>query len=438
MAILKYRKHIHTIIDMIRRDIGKIEIFRWAKSMGLTKNKSIHMFWYKMSEHISEVTGRPWTDFVPHNTSSYKKEVKSFQRRELKKLMEFFPTINNDQQIAIDSLLNKNDPKDFLTFGVGSFLESIRDLPCQKQIEKKVEAISNLLNYIRKKDVKIKIKIKELCSIFKLSQRTYNDRMKRNNAPRKIRNDSIVDDPNFNRELHRIFDVEHHGCLGHKKMTQYLNSEGIKCCSSTVRKAMKKDGLCGAEARMKKKRPHESKNTTQKHDYYFWKKEDIEKLVPGEAVSIDFSMVETKDGQLWMHGARDIRTGKIYFLTLRANQTTEVILEDYELLPKSVRYVNTDHGSGYMSNAVQDWLKTRGIKQSTGPAGQSYYNRWIEEFWKRIKGEWFSQFDIKKLPTFQIRLLMEAYLKYFNEKRIILSNGGYTPCDYEKKVLSKL
>ncbi len=154
---------------------------------------------------------------------------------------------------------------------------------------------------------------------------------------------------------------------------------------------------------------------------------------PGEVLSIDFSEIEYGDEKIYMHGARDIISGRILWIYLSFDQTAATVLKHFKSIPNSYKIINTDHGSCYTAGIVQEYLDIRNIRHSMGRAGESYDNRWIEEIWKRIKGEWFSIYPTKNISIQQIQQHINDYIYFFNEKRLSIFTGKWTtPAEFEQ------
>ena len=226
----------------------------------------------------------------------------------------------------------------------------------------------------------------KMCKIMRVSRRTLNHKQANNFKSRKIRKDAkVIDQDIINHAI--TYQKMNKGCVGHRKITININSnEGYQCSPSTTLKILKREGLYCNSVKITKAN-FESKDT-KFIGTFLLENDQIEKLGPNQAFSIDFSQIETNEGVKWMHGATDVVTRKVLFLRIVDNQKIETVLEDYKKLPKTTKIVNTDYGSSYMSKKVQDYLKKRDIKQSVGEVGDSWYNRWIEDFWKRVKYEW--------------------------------------------------
>lgn len=74
---------------------------------------------------------------------------------------------------------------------------------------------------------------------------------------------------------------------------------------------------------------------------------------------------------------------------------------------------------------MQKYLLERNIKQSLGNVGCSYDNRWIEDFWKRIKYEWFTVYPTNNISLLEVSNNIERYVDFFNNKRLSKYSGKW-------------
>lgn len=192
---------------------------------------------------------------------------------------------------------------------------------------------------------------------------------------------------------------------------------------SVISSTMRRCRLYANEISVKKLK-YEIKNTLYKTDYLV-SKDKLANYKPGEVFSIDFSQIDTLNGKMGIHGARDVITGKIEFLELCLDQKIETVLKHYKKLPNTTKIINTDHGSSYLSYDVQKYLLERNIKQSLGNVGCSNDNRWIEDFWKRIKYEWFTVYLTNNISLLEVSNNIERYVDFFNNKRLSKYSGKW-------------
>lgn len=213
------------------------------------------------------------------------------------------------------------------------------------------------------------------------------------------------------------------GIYGQRRVHKDIVNKGFNYTLSVVSSAMRRCKLYANELKVQKKK-YELKNISFP-SCYLVSKNNLVNYKPGEVFSIDFSQIETIEGKMWLHGARDIISGKIEFLELCDDQTIKTVLKHYRKLPMTTKIINTDHGSSYLSYEVQDYLKSRNILQSVGIVGCSYHNRWIEDFWKRIKYEWFTIYPTNKVTLFELHLKIKEYINFFNNYRLSKFSGSW-------------
>ncbi|SJZ50996.1 integrase core domain-containing protein, partial [Mycoplasmopsis verecunda] len=108
----------------------------------------------------------------------------------------------------------------------------------------------------------------------------------------------------------------------------------------------------------------------------------------------------------------------------------KVVLKDICKLPNNISILNTDHGRQYFDKEVRKELKKRNIRQSMGIAGKSNDNLWIEYIFGRIRQELFSQHNIEKLSINHVKILIDEYVDYWNNKRPIKALNYMSPNEY--------
>ncbi|MFV8414321.1 IS3 family transposase [Mycoplasma sp. Z707] len=80
---------------------------------------------------------------------------------------------------------------------------------------------------------------------------------------------------------------------------------------------------------------------------------------------------------------------------------------------------NSYYGTQYFEKNVRTYLESIGVKQSIGRVGCSNDNLWIEYIFGRIRGELFSQYNINKLDIKYVKRLIDNYVEYWNNERLI-------------------
>lgn len=435
----KHKPHIiGNIIFDLMKGLSPKQIYQIQYNRGMTTNRNFISYWHQTNKKIVQMTGKNYDSFCNYYIKiNYVKNAinvgdqletmaidKEQKRKEwLEKLEKNLDKLDNDQLKA-------------LVKGFAEFVDEEFDVD-----DEKIEKITNRKCKLVKKFDEKQSRTKSITKITKclcanISERTLNYRIKIDayDKPlkRKIRKDSLVNDLEI-QEAVKIEFEDQKRIPGGQKLYKLLQKKGFKHSLSTIHRIKSLLYLFASSITIRKK-VYEEKNIKATKDYLLTEKE-LKNYKPGEVVSLDFSMIYTLNGIIWMHGARDVISGKVYFVYLSKYQTAEITLEHIKKLPPTIKIINTDHGTNYMSKLVQDYLKLKGIKHSTGRPGCSWYNRWIEEFWKRIKGEWFSQYSIKRLSNTRVQNLIVEYVDYFNNKRINSVTNWMSPIKYTTYLL---
>lgn len=424
------------ILKKIQLDINPRLLYEYEYNLGWTDSSTFGSWWKNTRERIEKLTGNDVYYYFKKDTINYRKFIES------KNCYLYFMSRKKSKELTKEErreLLRKLDKEDLLIINE-AYEEVIKEL--QEEIAKQKKIKSKCLI-----GIKIEAKYKKynkrfnktlICKILNLSRRTFNDKLRKQNilAERKIRKDAISSSPLACSLVWQSFE-DSNGTYGQKRVHQDILNKGFKYSLSVISTIMRKTKLYANEVKVKH-RKYEDKNTNINLNYLV-RKENLINYKPNEVYSIDFSQIETSRGKAWLHGARDIITGKIEFLKLCWDQKIETVLSHYRLLPSSTKIINTDHGSSYLSYEVQSYLRKRGIKQSLGNAGCSYHNRWIEDFWKRIKYEWFTIYPTNNITPDEIEKNIERYVNFFNNKRLSMFTGSWnipTEVDISYKINS--
>lgn len=410
------------IIKKIQQDIDPRELYDYEFSLGWTEASEFTYYWKNLKKRVLRLTGRDIYSFINSSTInhiSFLNERKKYLSNMAKKKSN---TISKEER---RKLLEQLDKEDLIIINE-AYEKRIKDLENEIAEQKKIkskcitvfEIENNYKNYNKKFNKTL------ICKIVGVSRRTVNDKLKKNNlfVTRKVRKDAISHSPLVCALVWDSYQKST-GTYGQRRVHQDIINKGYKYSLSVISSTMRRCCLYVNEISVKKSK-YEIKNTLYKTDYLV-SKDKLANYKPGEVFSIDFSQIDTSNGKMWIHGARDIITGKIEFLELCLDQKIETVLKHYKKLPNTTKIINTDHGSSYLSYDVQKYLLERNIKQSLGNVGCSYDNRWIEDFWKRIKYEWFTVYPTNNISLLEVSNNIERYVDFFNNKRLSKYSGKW-------------
>jgi putative transposase len=95
--------------------------------------------------------------------------------------------------------------------------------------------------------------------------------------------------------------------------------------------------------------------------------------------------------------------------------------------------ITVDNGPEFISNALDQWATERGVRLQFSRPGKPVDNAFVEAFNGRLRDEclnanWFYSLD-------DARILVEGWIKDYNEERPHSALGGLTPIEYERDQL---
>lgn len=425
LGVIMGKWHTPTQIGLtlkkIELDIPLKDIYEWEYNLGWTDCSTVDTFWTNTKERVLKLTGKTVFSFIKSNTISYRNVIFS-RRNYLIKMSKKSKELTKEEKKKLYDKFSKDE----LILIIEAFEERVKEMEEEKKDHERVK--SKCLTYIKINELfrnnNRKINKQTICKILSLSKRTLNNKLNNDSLyiDKKVRKDSIVNSCFFAAMVNKIFNDSNY-IYGHRRIYKILTKYNINCSLRTVANAMKQYNLYAAE-RYSKKRVYELKCTNNPGTYLL-SNDQLLNYSFGEVYSIDFSQIKTASGIMWMHAARDVISGKVLFCKLVDNQKKEIVLEHFKLLPKTTKVINTDYGSNYLSYDVQAFLNLNKIKHSLGRVGCSYDNRWIEDFWKRIKYEWFTQYPTEHLSNDYVQLLINNYISFFNFERLTLKNDSW-------------
>lgn len=92
--------------------------------------------------------------------------------------------------------------------------------------------------------------------------------------------------------------------------------------------------------------------------------------------------------------------------------------------------IHSDQGSVYTSYAYQELVKKSHLVSSMSRRGNCWDNAVIESFHSTIKSEEFQYVKFNSLHNSQVREMVDEYIRYYNEDRILEKLGYLTPKEF--------
>lgn len=401
------------IIKKLQQDLSIKQLYEYELAKGWTNAISKRFFWTNTKERIFNLTGKKFTCFISPNTTSYKDILKYYVDMEL----EF------KKDPARRKILEDADKEDLITI-----IEILEDELKKSKSEKIKKQQTKAFCLIIRKIVKYtKLSERKTAFYFEINRKTYHNYKNVVGHGDVYRKDFKHNNWYYKNLILTLF--EKYKCTqGPFKLWGIVNKNGINISIPTVRRILKDSNLFVCTL-SKKYQPKELKNTQIKRNYLL-NKEVIENSKSGELFSMDFMYIKTNYGNMYVHGAIDIKTQKIYSLELSNTMSAKTVIKTINNLPSTAKIVNTDCGTQYFDKEVISLLNKRRILHSCGSVGKSTDNGWIERFWKRLRCECLNIHDTYNASALYLHKILDDYKKFWNFERVISTLNWLTPNDY--------
>lgn len=145
----------------------------------------------------------------------------------------------------------------------------------------------------------------------------------------------------------------------------------------------------------------------------------------------DISYIKLISGWWYLHVITESYSNKIIAWSLTkdrtSNSTLKLLQKAYDNVGAWPEFFHTDHGIEYANQYVKNFLETVNVKQSMSPKGNSLANRPSEFLFALIKREKLYKYDLPRMNSLQVELLIEKYFDWYHNFRIQRNLQNKTP-----------
>jgi transposase InsO family protein len=207
---------------------------------------------------------------------------------------------------------------------------------------------------------------------------------------------------------------QNYGC---PKIHAKLRNNGIHITRKKIAKLMVEMGIKGRCNRRKKfKTTIKDKNAKLSQDLL---NRNFKADEPLKSLVTDITVIETKEGPLYLSAALDLCTKKVSCWSMDTNMKSSLVentLKEFKRKHPDLDEVifHSDHGSQYTSHKVRQLLKSYNMLQSMGTVGDSYDNSPIENLWSLLKRETDYQEVFETIK--EARMAVFSWLNWYNNK----------------------
>lgn len=210
---------------------------------------------------------------------------------------------------------------------------------------------------------------------------------------------------------------------------QHLRLEGFEIGRYKTRSLMNKLGLVVKQRRKSPYRSSKPKTEAQNELNQRFNPESVNQAWAG-----DVTYLRTVEGWCCLAVVMDLHSRRVIGWRIQAVQNTNLVLEALRMAinlrkPTEPLLFHSDQGAQYLAKAFQNYLAEQSITPSISQKGACWDNAVVERFFGSLKNEWL--LNRKHLRRETMKQDVEAYIKYYNHKRLHSYLNQQTPIQFE-------
>jgi len=227
------------------------------------------------------------------------------------------------------------------------------------------------------------------------------------------------------KKIHKL--ATRHSRYGYRRITVLLQREGFKVNKKRVHRIWKSEGLSLPQRRPRRRKRGATAGIVNKAEY------------PNHVWSYDFVEDRMERGaKLRILVIIDEYTRECLALRVERSIPASVVIEvlQWLFLTRGVpKYVCSDNGPEFVSNAVCQWLKQAGCSTLFIEPGSPWENGYIESFNDKFRDECLNREIFRNGREAQV--IVEAFRQEYNSYRPHSALGYLTPAEFAKRYYEK-
>ncbi len=300
--------------------------------------------------------------------------------------------------------------------GIIEILQSV-NCTVNSPLDEKLDALERLYG---------KYSVHMLCEALKVPRGTFYNlilRNKRDNTWYSKRQEEL------RIKIQEVYD-ESNQILGAAKITAVLKEMGYRISDKTVRKLMRDMGLISIRQDAKSIYDKEQRKFKNRLNQQF----NVSK--PNEVWVSDITYFRWNEKNLYICAIIDLYARRVVAHKIGLKNSTQLVKSTfknaYDLRkPNAGLIFHTDRGSNYRSKSFGGYVESLGVIQSFSRAHLPYDNSVMESFFSSLKRE--ELYRTKYRSEKELRMAIDNYMLFYNEKRPHAKNGYKTPLRKETK-----
>ena len=231
--------------------------------------------------------------------------------------------------------------------------------------------------------------------------------------------------------------MSHMRCYGYRRIWAALRHQRVRLSEKVVRRLMRQEGLVAAVAKRRRYGSYlgeigiAADNLIQR---------DFHASAPNEKWLTDLSEFQFPAGKVYLSPMIDCFDGLVVSWSIGMRPDAELVNTMLDTAIQSLAndqprpIVHSDRGAHYRWPGWIALMQRAGLTRSMSRKGYSPDNAACEGFFGRLKVEWFYARDWRGVTIEQFMAALDAYIRWYNEKRIKLSLGALSPLQYRESL----
>lgn len=267
-----------------------------------------------------------------------------------------------------------------------------------------------------------------LCRVLNVSRSGYYDWRKRAPSHQYRQRQTIA-------RLARQYHERSHQVYGYRKVHQDLRQEEqLACCSETVRKAMRAEGIRSRVRRKFVRTTHSNHSLAVAENTL---NRDFTAAAVNQKWSADITYLRTQQGWLYLATILDLFSRRIVGWAMSAGIDAALVCDALRMAlqqrcPGKNLLHHSDRGVQYAADAFQALLDLHGIECSMSRKGNCWDNAGQESFFGKLKGEWIQDriFSTREETRQDVFYYIEVF---YNRQRRHAALGYVSPVEFEAR-----
>ena len=224
-----------------------------------------------------------------------------------------------------------------------------------------------------------------------------------------------------------------HRCYGYRRLRAALGNEKLRLSEKVVRRLMKQEHLCAATAKRRRYGSYLGEISPAPDNLI---NRDFKADLPNEKWLTDITEFQIPAGKVYLSPIIDCFDGMVISWTIGTRPDADLVNTMLDAAVETVAsnerrpVVHSDRGAHYRWPGWLARIAQAKLTRSMSRKGCSPDNAACEGFFGRLKVELFYARSWQGFTIEQFIKVVDAYIQWYNDKRIKISLGSRSPVEY--------